>query len=62
MAYSTTATATVLLLFVGAVFLLYSRLAVQDPREPPQAPTAIPIIGHVIGLVRHKFNYYVQLR
>ena len=62
MAYSVTATATMLLLFSGALSLLYSRLAKQDPREPPQAPTAIPIIGHIIGLMRNKFNYYVQLR
>ena len=60
MAYSVTALA--LLLFLGAFFLLYSRLATQDPREPPEAPTAIPIVGHLIGLTRNKFNYYVQLR
>jgi hypothetical protein len=33
-----------------------------DPREPPLARTAIPYIGHVIGMMRSKFNYYVELR
>lgn len=30
--------------------------------EPPWASTSIPYIGHVIGLMQNKFNYYVQLR
>lgn len=34
----------------------------HDPREPPQAPQSVPIVGHLIGLSRSKFNYYVQLR
>lgn len=34
----------------------------QDPREPPSVSGSIPYIGHVIGLMRSKFNYYVELR
>lgn len=34
----------------------------HDPREPPLAPQSIPILGHLIGLSRSKFNYYVDLR
>lgn len=34
----------------------------HDPREPPLAPQSIPILGHLIGLSRLKFNYYVDLR
>lgn len=34
----------------------------QDPREPPFVAASIPYIGHIIGLMRSKFNYYVQLR
>lgn len=33
-----------------------------DPREPPLVPASIPYIGHVVGLMRSKFNYYVHLR
>lgn len=33
-----------------------------DPREPPLAPQSIPVVGHLIGLSRSKFNYYVDLR
>ncbi|KAF3766213.1 cytochrome P450 [Cryphonectria parasitica EP155] len=28
---------------------------------PPLAPQSIPIVGHVVGLSRYKFNYYVSL-
>lgn len=34
----------------------------HDPREPPLAPQSIPVVGHLIGLSRSKFNYYVDLR
>lgn len=34
----------------------------QDPREPPLVSAYVPYVGHVIGLMRSKFNYYVQLR
>ncbi|KAH8651557.1 cytochrome P450 [Tricladium varicosporioides] len=44
--------------YIIFIFLVASK---QDPREPPNAPSGIPIIGHVIGLMRSKFNYYVQL-
>lgn len=56
---------TVLLLFVGAVTLIAiaaRRLLGHDPREPPLAPQSIPMIGHMVGLSRSKFNYYVDLR
>ncbi|OTA56766.1 putative cytochrome P450 [Hypoxylon sp. EC38] len=33
----------------------------HDPREPPLAPQSIPLIGHMVGLSRSKFNYYVDL-
>lgn len=34
----------------------------HDSREPPLAPQSIPVIGHLIGLSRSKFNYYVNVR
>ena len=36
--------------------------AKHDPREPPLLSQTIPIIGHVIGMLRKKGRYYVQLR
>ncbi|KAK3319677.1 putative cytochrome P450 [Cercophora scortea] len=33
----------------------------HDPREPPLAPQSIPIIGHLVGLSRSSFEYYVDL-
>ncbi|CAH0038568.1 unnamed protein product [Clonostachys solani] len=33
----------------------------HDPREPPLAPKSIPIVGHLVGLSRRGFNYYVDL-
>jgi hypothetical protein len=34
----------------------------HDPREPPLAPSSIPLIGHAVGMSRSAFNYYVELR
>ena len=58
---------TTLLLLLGlgtaAYFLLArSSESAQDTREPPTVSGSIPYIGHVIGIMRSKFNYYVQLR
>ena len=62
MAYSLGAVITAIALVLAGTIFLYSHLTMQDPREPPQAPSAVPFIGHVVGLARSKFNYYVQLR
>jgi cytochrome P450 len=43
------------------LYVVLQRATIQDPREPPRASSSIPIIGHVIGLMRSKFDYYVQL-
>ena len=58
---SATALVAIALLLAGMLFF-YSHLTMRDPREPPQAPTSIPLVGHLMGLMRSKFNYYVQLR
>jgi hypothetical protein len=48
---------------IGTYFALSHFLGTNlDAREPPLASTAIPYIGHVIGMMRSKFNYYVKLR
>jgi hypothetical protein len=54
-----------LLILAGLVTLAYfgaRRMFGHDPREPPLAPQSIPIVGHMVGLSRSSFNYYVDLR
>ncbi|THV54588.1 hypothetical protein BGAL_0024g00540 [Botrytis galanthina] len=54
-----------LMIFTGLGILTYFLLnflcSVCDPLEPPMATTRIPYIGHILGLGRRKFNYYVDL-
>lgn len=55
----------VIIASIGVATLIYfvaSKIFGHDPREPPLAPQSIPILGHMIGLSRSKFNYYVDLR
>ncbi|PVH95591.1 putative cytochrome P450 [Periconia macrospinosa] len=33
----------------------------HDPREPPLAPSSLPIVGHMVGLMNRKFNFYADL-
>jgi hypothetical protein len=33
----------------------------HDSREPPLAPASLPVVGHMIGLMKSKFNFYVDL-
>ena len=56
--------ATLILGFSILVYFLasYTLNAKQDSREPPRVRARIPFVGHVIGLVRKKFRYYVELR
>ncbi|KAF2998690.1 hypothetical protein E8E14_003752 [Neopestalotiopsis sp. 37M] len=42
-------------------FLVARSMFRHDPREPPLAPSSIPLIGHAVGLSRSSFNYYVEL-
>ena len=55
---------TYLLGTISVLVLLWYLTAKEklDPREPPAAPSPIPVIGHVVGLMRRKFNYYVDLK
>lgn len=64
MSYSVT-DPTIIAISVGVVTLVYivaRKMFGHDPREPPLAPQSIPILGHLLGLSRSKFNYYVELR
>lgn len=54
-----------LLIPIGVATLIYfaaSKMFGHDRREPPLAPQSIPFVGHMLGLSRSKFNYYVDLR
>ena len=48
--------------FLTVAYLITRKMFGHDPREPPLAPQSIPIIGHMMGLSRSKFSYYVDLR
>ncbi|KAI0116514.1 cytochrome P450 [Nemania sp. FL0031] len=54
-----------LLVFVGGIviitYFLARKMFGHDNREPPLAPQSVPLIGHMIGMSRSKFNYYVDL-
>ncbi|KAI3394539.1 hypothetical protein diail_2588 [Diaporthe ilicicola] len=62
---SSAATDPTLVAFSISIFTLFYFVARKmfghDPREPPLAPQSIPIVGHILGLSRSKFNYYVDL-
>ncbi|KAI1323152.1 putative cytochrome P450 [Xylariaceae sp. FL0255] len=56
---------TSFVLFAGAITFIYlftrKMFGGHDRREPPLAPQSIPLVGHIIGISRSKFNYYVDL-
>ncbi|KAK7917930.1 hypothetical protein PG985_009804 [Apiospora marii] len=33
----------------------------HNPREPPLASSSLPVVGHMVGMMKSKFNYYVDL-
>lgn len=47
---------------VIVAFLYRFSPARLDPREPPALKAAIPLIGHIIGLLRHGIDYFDRLR
>ncbi|KAL4747285.1 hypothetical protein BDW72DRAFT_17898 [Aspergillus terricola var. indicus] len=51
------------LLILGAVTALGYILSQRglDPREPPEVHSKIPIIGHLLGLLRHGMGYFSQM-
>ena len=52
-----------LALATSVYFLIDRFLSTKhDPREPPLMAQKIPLVGHVIGLLRQKLKYYVLLR
>jgi hypothetical protein len=53
-----------LLIFLAAAVLLFWQFSGprMDPREPPLLRPAIPVVGHVIGMMKEQLNYYAILR
>ncbi|KAF2970322.1 hypothetical protein GQX73_g3177 [Xylaria multiplex] len=61
---STLSHPNLLVLVAGVVTVAYfvtRRMFGHDRREPPLAPQSVPLVGHMIGMSRSKFNYYVDL-
>ncbi|KAF2194765.1 cytochrome P450 [Zopfia rhizophila CBS 207.26] len=48
---------------LGAIFIFLKKITAidHDPREPPLIPSIIPVIGHLIGMLRHGTHYYTQI-
>jgi cytochrome P450 len=50
---------------LGAVFALLAFLALNprvDPREPPVVKPGIPLVGHIIGLMRYQAQFHINLQ
>ncbi|KAI1153113.1 putative cytochrome P450 [Nemania diffusa] len=47
--------------FTVVYFFTRKMFGGHDRREPPLAPQSIPLIGHMVGMSRSKFEYYVNL-
>ncbi|KAI1748058.1 cytochrome P450 [Xylaria castorea] len=61
---SATIQPVLLVLVTGAATLAYfiiRKVFGHDNREPPLAPQSIPLVGHMVGLLRRRFNYYADL-
>lgn len=53
----------IILTIATAVYLLGLVIGVKrTDNEPPYISPKIPIIGHAIGLLQRKYDYYVTLR
>jgi len=52
--------------FFGLVLLAYAVEYLfsfgDDPREPPRLRSKVPLIGHVLGLIKNGPSYHSQLR
>ncbi|PVH86030.1 cytochrome P450 [Cadophora sp. DSE1049] len=59
----TISTGTVTLLVIAGAFLLLRTIfgPKRDPNEPPYISPTVPYIGHLIGLLTKKYEYYVNL-
>jgi hypothetical protein len=50
------------LFFATILLIAWQKLLVKnDPQEPPLLKPKIPIVGHLIGLLYYKMEYYHQI-
>ena len=51
-------------ILVPCLFFLidYFLGAKLDPKEPPLVPSTIPYVGHLIGMIRRRTRYLVDVR
>jgi cytochrome P450 len=47
---------------VLGLLVLYALSPRADPREPPLVKPSIPLIGHILGLMRHQAQYHINLQ
>jgi hypothetical protein len=45
-----------------AIFLWRFSASGLDPREPPEAISKIPVIGHLIGMLKYEIHYFEILK
>lgn len=47
------------ILLLSIVSLLYRQLlSTRDPREPPIVASRVPVVGHLLGLIKHDAEYF----
>ncbi len=48
--------------FLGLALLLHRMFSVHlDPREPPMLKPRVPVIGHLVGLLWNRIDYFTSL-
>ena len=50
------------MLIYGLLQLLEVRICKHDDAEPPLVRARVPVVGHLLGLLRHGVFYYRMLR
>lgn len=50
-------------LIIGGIYLLDALVAPRlDPQEPPLLKPKVPLIGHIIGILWHHYDYHYRLQ
>ncbi|KAK4156579.1 cytochrome P450 [Chaetomidium leptoderma] len=58
----TTTPVAIAIAIAVAYLVLHSLTPSIDPREPPLLKPRIPLIGHIIGMMRHQAHYHITLQ
>jgi hypothetical protein len=54
-------TPSILLSATALLLIIWQYLFKLDPREPPLLNPQIPMVGHVIGIIRHNISYFDKI-